>query len=290
MELDGPKDEHSDIAAEAFRRLNPKAFYRKYLEHSIRPDGRRLLATRELRVDVGSISTADGSAFVKLGRSAVVAGVQLEVTTPSQESPGEGEIDVQVLLWPFCAPKRYRAGASPEKSFSVADFLKQTISSAQVVDMGQLCIKRGSACWILKVSILCLDDDGNFADAALIALVAALRNTKIPACEISDEECDEGLVNIVDGGPSVSLRVKHCPIPLTFGHFAETDTLISDPTSDEESLVDTLVTIVLNEDSSLVSFYVPGGGGVSVERLRKCVAVASGLAPATRSNLDRAFG
>ena len=54
MNLGVPKDDEHSNVAEAFRRMHPKEFYRKYLERSTRPDGRRLLEMRELRVEAGT--------------------------------------------------------------------------------------------------------------------------------------------------------------------------------------------------------------------------------------------
>ena len=49
-----------------------------------------------------------------------------------------------------------------------------------MVDLGQLCIAKGRAVWVLRCDVMVLDDSGNLQDAALLAVVAALRTLRIP--------------------------------------------------------------------------------------------------------------
>lgn len=58
------------------RTIHPKKYFRNYLAHSIRPDGREFDAFRPIRINVKSIHTADGSAIVKLGNTTVVCGIK----------------------------------------------------------------------------------------------------------------------------------------------------------------------------------------------------------------------
>lgn len=59
-----------------FRSLHPVKYYRDYLTHSIRPDGRDLDKFRPVVLNVGTIRTADGSAIVKIGRTTVICGIK----------------------------------------------------------------------------------------------------------------------------------------------------------------------------------------------------------------------
>ena len=78
------------MTVEAFRKIYPSEFFERFIEASVRPDGRNLLGVRQTLVSVGSISSADGSAFVKLSTgvapnspacasTSVLAGVTAEV-------------------------------------------------------------------------------------------------------------------------------------------------------------------------------------------------------------------
>jgi len=99
----------------AYQRLHPRAYLQKFLEENIRPDGRNLDEVRSLQITtgkrflslspqcllstpssrIGSISTADGSALVKLGATTVVCGVKAEIAEPELDAPMAGFIGVK---------------------------------------------------------------------------------------------------------------------------------------------------------------------------------------------------
>jgi exosome complex component RRP43 len=56
----------------AFRKIYPEEYYRKFLEQNIRPDGRGLAGVRKTVITLGSLQNADGSAFVKIGSTTCV--------------------------------------------------------------------------------------------------------------------------------------------------------------------------------------------------------------------------
>jgi exosome complex component RRP43 len=76
--------------AHIFQRLHPKAYLERFLAEQLRPDGRETTECRELFVHAGSISTADGSALVRLGDTTIVCGVKAEIAEPDLEQPTEG--------------------------------------------------------------------------------------------------------------------------------------------------------------------------------------------------------
>ena len=67
------------LDADAFQRLYPADYYKEFLDQGIRPDGRRFQEARETTIGVGVVSTADASALIRIGSSAAMAGVKLEV-------------------------------------------------------------------------------------------------------------------------------------------------------------------------------------------------------------------
>jgi exosome complex component RRP43 len=80
----------TDINAQIFQRLQPKAYLERFLADQFRPDGREASEWRDLFVHLGSISTADGSALVRLGETTIVCGVKAEIAEPDLEQPTEG--------------------------------------------------------------------------------------------------------------------------------------------------------------------------------------------------------
>lgn len=59
------------------RVIHPVKYYRDYLNHELRPDGRELTKFRPIVINVDSIGTADGSAIVKIGNTTIVCGIKL---------------------------------------------------------------------------------------------------------------------------------------------------------------------------------------------------------------------
>lgn len=59
-----------------YRVIHPIKYYRDYINHNVRPDGREYDQFRPIRINVNSIGTADGSAIVKLGNTTVVCGIK----------------------------------------------------------------------------------------------------------------------------------------------------------------------------------------------------------------------
>jgi exosome complex component RRP43 len=80
----------STTNAQIFQRLHPKAYLERFLAERVRPDGREVEEWRDLIVHVGSISTADGSAVVRLGETTIVCGVKAEIAEPDLEQPTDG--------------------------------------------------------------------------------------------------------------------------------------------------------------------------------------------------------
>nr|XP_020634091.1 exosome complex component RRP43-like isoform X3 [Pogona vitticeps] len=79
-------------AAGGFRTVEPLEYYRRFLKENCRPDGRDLGEFRTTTVNIGSITTADGSALVKLGNTTVVCGIKAEFATPPADASNRGYI------------------------------------------------------------------------------------------------------------------------------------------------------------------------------------------------------
>ena len=95
--MDRQEEAGGSLEADAFRRLYPNQFYANFLAQHTRPDGRALMQARPISVTPNAVSSADSSATAKLGDSAVIAGIKLEVAVPAEESPDEGHLAVGEL-------------------------------------------------------------------------------------------------------------------------------------------------------------------------------------------------
>jgi exosome complex component RRP43 len=103
------------MEAAAYKRLYPHEYYAKFIAEDARPDGRPLGRARPMSVAKGVVTTANGSALVKVGRTSVLAAVKLEPVAPELDTPGEGMLEVNVELPPMCS-----AATRPGRCVSIA--------------------------------------------------------------------------------------------------------------------------------------------------------------------------
>lgn len=78
------------MQAATFKRLHPVAYLERFLSEYIREDGRAFEQAREVQCNVGAITTAAGSALVRLGQTTIVCGVKAEIAKPELARPKDG--------------------------------------------------------------------------------------------------------------------------------------------------------------------------------------------------------
>ncbi|WCJ33467.1 Exosome complex component Rrp42 [Euphorbia peplus] len=289
-------DLSSEMEVDAFRRLFPLRFYERHLAESIRPDARPLGAARDTTVALGAVASADGSALVKIGSTTMLAAVKMEVMTPSTESPDEGCLAIDFHMPPICSPL-VRPGRPAEAAPVVSKQLSDTILSSNMIDLKELSLVSGKAAWMAYLDIYCLDADGSLFDAALFAAVAALSHLQIPIVSLNDdgrivtmsEEDQEGKSekNPVNKEKR-KLMLKSLPFSLT--SILYKNYILADPTAEEESIMETLVTVVLDSSSRLVSFYKPGGSVLAyTSAVQDCVALTRQRVKELKQILDDAI-
>ncbi|XP_030294493.1 exosome complex component RRP43 [Sparus aurata] len=253
--------------AAGFKTAEPLEYHRSFLKENCRPDGRELSEFRTTTLNIGSISTADGSALVKVGNTTVICGIKAELTNPTVEAPGKGYIVPNVDLPPLCS-SRFRPGPPSEQAQAASQFVADVIESSEVIQTEDLCIERGKLCWVLYCDLMCLDYDGNLLDACTIALLAALKNTKLPEVTISTETPEVNLAK------TRGLHIHKHPVSASFCVFDDS-ILIVDPTAEEESLKTAQLTVVTDEEDRLCTVHKPGGTSLSGEKLQECISRAT---------------
>jgi exosome complex RNA-binding protein Rrp42 (RNase PH superfamily) len=129
-------------------------------------------------------------------------------------------------------------------------------ASCGLVNLSELCIASGQCVWMLQLDVVCLCHDGNVVDAALIALVAALRSLRLPVPTV----LEDGEV-VVHPTSTTALTLGPLPVSLTCG--VVLGHVLSDPTALEEAQADASVTVVL--------------AGAKVQPARACVCVRASV-------------
>uniref|UniRef100_A0ACD5WB45 Uncharacterized protein n=1 Tax=Avena sativa TaxID=4498 RepID=A0ACD5WB45_AVESA len=267
-----------EMEVEAYRRLFPLAFLERHLRESVRPDARRLGEARPTTVALGAVSSAHGSALVRLGDTAMLASIKLEVMSPPAETPDQGSIAVEFHMPPICSPL-VRPGRPAEAAPVISKALEDVLMSSGMLNLKELCLISGKASWVAYLDVYCLNADGSLFDAALISVVAAFMHLEIPLVSVGDD----GRVFTVGGNEGKTkyelvnrekrkLTLGDIPFPLTCA--LHKDSILADPTAEEESIIETSVTVVLDSSGRLVSLQKPGGGVASMSTIKACISLA----------------
>jgi exosome complex component RRP43 len=230
--------------AASVRALFPGHYLQTFLAEGVRPDARTFGEPRQTACTPGVISSADGSASVQVGGTSVVAGVQLSPFSPPALASTAGRL-VVVVDMAQAAASQSAARADDDQAVALSDFVTRTLQQARAVDDGDLIIKEGAAAWAITLSITCLNFDGNIVDAVMLAALAALLDTRIPAVELSDTgavvECNK---------PAKALVLRALPVCLTLALFENLEAgkpdMVVDPTAEEEKLCKATVTVVVS--------------------------------------------
>ncbi|XP_067944514.1 exosome complex component RRP43-like [Watersipora subatra] len=255
-------------AAREIQAYHRKEYLSKFIEQDVRPDNRGLGDTREARLTLGDISTADGSAMVKLGNTVVVCGIKAEITRPMANTPAAGVLVINVQLPPMCSPD-FKPGPPSELAQVLSDYAQQVVTESQMVDMSQLCIESGLHCWILYCDIFCCNYDGNIRDAVILAAVGALKDLSLPTATYNSE-----LEKIsIDTDSMKQLHLSSFPIPLSFTIFDDRILLV-DPTHEEEQVCQGEVTVITTGGDNICHLSKQGGPSLNPQQLALCITKA----------------
>ncbi|KAK1278843.1 hypothetical protein QJS04_geneDACA023692 [Acorus gramineus] len=267
-----------EMEVDAYRRLFPLTFYERHLLDSLRPDGRPLSRSRHTSLSLGAVSSADGSALVKFGDTTMLAAIKLEVMTPSKESPDEGCLGIEFHMPPICSPI-VRPGKPAEIAPVISKQLEDAILSSGLINLKELSLISGKAAWMTYVDIYCLNADGSLFDAALFAAVAAFSHLEIPLVSLSEggrvitvsgENLDNTAKELVNKDKR-KLTLHSIPFSLTC--VLHKNYILADPTAEEESIMETLLTVVLDSSSQLISLYKPGGSVLAFKTMvQDCIS------------------
>ena len=222
-----------------------------------RIDGREWNQRREILVVDNPISSADGSAFVRLGNTQVITGIKVAVGEPFPDTPDEGVLTVSAELLPF-ASASFEPGPPDERSIELARVVDRGIRSSETIDFKSLFIEEG-AVYLLFADIHVLDYDGNFFDAAYKSTMRALQNTQLPLYE------DGQLIK----DKRKPLDVKYDVTSNTFvkigGH------IFLDPVELEEKAASARFTVAKRSDGMICAMQKAGPGGFTPDEIKQMV-------------------
>ncbi|KAL5810457.1 hypothetical protein ACOSQ4_027025 [Xanthoceras sorbifolium] len=290
------EDLSSEMEVDAFRLLFPLRYFERHLSESIRPDARPLGKARDTTIALGAVASADGSALAKIGSTTMLAAIKMEVMTPSLESPDEGCIAIDFHMPPICSPI-VRPGRPGEAAPVLSKQLSDTIISTGIINLKELSLVSGKAAWMAYLDIYCLDADGALFDAALLSAVAAFCHLQIPVVSLdydgkivimSEEQKEEKSETKSVNKEKRKLTLSTIPFSLTC--ILHRSYILADPTAEEESIMETLATVVLDSSGQLVSLYKPGGSVLAyTSAVKDCIALTRQRVKELQNILDEAI-
>ncbi|KAF5916398.1 hypothetical protein HPG69_017633, partial [Diceros bicornis minor] len=236
-----------------FRTVEPLEYYRRFLKENCRPDGRELGEFRTTTVNIGSISTADGSALVKLGNTTVICGIKAEFAAPPTDAPDKGyvaaECFFQFLMWIYhlCVHRDFGLDLLEKRPKWLASSL-------------QMSLKKTYLTYFLF----------------LVQLPEVTINEETALAEVNLKK-------------KSFLNIRTHPVATSFAVFDDT-LLIVDPTGEEEHLATGTLTVVMDEEGKLCCLHKPGmfhfspkncwhdnfsgGSGLTGAKLQDCMSRA----------------
>ena len=280
------------VRSELLCAVDPRGCLGGHLQGGTRPDGRELLRGRKLAAHGAELSSSHASLMLRLGRTAVMAGVQCELTRPVESEATCGRVIVSLELPPACSAAVAVARGGGDRSrlereqAALVELLQRTAADGLLCPE-PLCAVEGLAVWTIRCKIVVLEHDGNLADAALLAMVHVMPSVRLPRVVV-DEGGEEGAPPLLmlaeeDAVPIELARpVYPCSFRLLLGH------VMLDPTAEEEALSSAALTLLLDGEAQVTSVHKPGGGPLPAGALDSCKVAAVARLPSITAALSGA--
>ena len=224
-----------------------------------RLDGRNLDEIRPFEAEVNVIRKANGSSKVNLGNSEVVAGVKVETGRPFEGLENKGALILSAEILPTASPY-IEPGPPDEETIELARVVDRGIRESEMIDLDKLVLVPGEIVYTIFVDCSIINADGNLFDATSYAVVSALISSKIPIFKVQDGK-------VIDSGDVQEPPLTTIPISITAARVG--DTVILDPTAEEEACMDARITITTNSNSDFTAVQKGSTGAFTLEQLKK---------------------
>jgi exosome complex component RRP42 len=229
-----------------------------------RLDGRALDEMRPLETELDIIKKANGSAKVKLGDSEVVAGIKVETGEPFEGLENKGALIMSAEVLPTASPY-IEPGPPDEETIELARVVDRGIRESEMLDLDRLVLVPGKIVYTIFVDCSIINTDGNLLDATSYAVVSAMLSCKLPIFEIEDGK-------VVDTGKIQDPPLTTIPVSITQVRIG--DTIILDPTAEEEACMNARITITTNSNGDYAAIQKGFTGGFTREQIKKAAETA----------------
>jgi exosome complex component RRP42 len=239
-----------------------------------RADGRAFDTFRNIEIETGIVSKAEGSARVKIGNTQVLTGIKMDIGEPYPDTPETGVMTTAAELIPLASPD-FEAGPPREDAIELARVVDRGIRESELIEVDKLCIEPEEKVWLVFIDIHILDYDGNLFDAASLASLAALMTTMVPAKRH-------------DLGDDYPLPIKEPPISCTSVKFD--DVVVMDPSLDEEEIAEVRLTVATDKNEDIRAMQKGLNGSFTREEIKKVIKASIDNGKKIREQLYKSIG
>lgn len=243
-----------------------------------RLDGRALDQMRELKIETGVIPKANGSARVTLGNSQVIAGVKIATGTPFPDTPDKGILMVNAEILPLSSPYA-EAGPPSEDAIELARVVDRGIRESKMVDLGKLNLVSGKSVIAVFVDCNIMNVDGNLFDATSYAVVSALRTAKMKKYKVKDDKAEAT-------DELIPVPVEKTPVSVTFARIG--DSVVVDPTGEEEASMDMRITITTEDGGNVCASQKGEASTITPAQILKAVDTSISIGKEVRAKIIEA--
>ena len=239
-----------------------------------RADDRGFNDFRNIEIETGVVTKAEGSARVKIGNTQVLAGIKMDIGEPYPDTPETGVMTTAAELIPLASPD-FEAGPPREDAIELARVVDRGIRESELIEVDKLCIEPNEKVWMVFIDIHILDYDGNLFDAASLAALAALMTTMVPAKrhEIGDD---------------YPLPIKEPPISCTSVKFD--DIVVMDPSLDEEEIAEVRLTVATDKNEDIRAMQKGLNGSFTRDEIKKVIKASIDNGKKIREQLYKSIG
>lgn len=246
-----------------------------------RLDGRRPYQYRPLELKTSIIEKTDGSAMVNLGGTKIVAGVKTALGQPYPDTPDQGNIVVNAELLPL-ASSFFEPGPPDERAIELARVVDRCVRESKMIELDKLVYVHGRTVLVIYIDVYVLDYDGNYFDPSVLAAVAALATAKIPLYEVRNGDV------IAKTESRFGLPVRKFPVSVTVGLIG--DKILVDPTSLEESAIDTSIVLGWSDDDEMAAIQKNLQGLIRFDTIDEVIRVSREKSVELRTKLMEVLG
>jgi len=167
-------------------------------------------------------------------------------------------------------------GPPDEEAIELSRVVDRGIRESQMLDLSKLALIPGKTVYTIFVDCSIINSDGNLLDATSYAVVSALLTCKLPVYEVQGEK-------VVDTGKVMPPPITTIPVSITAVRIS--NSVLLDPTVEEEACMDARITITTQSDGSLVAIQKGFTGPFTMDQIQQAVETARNKGEENRSRI-----